>query len=320
MRAEQDAQGSGGKLRWLSGICGECGDSNLLKEADLRALRMISQRGGKFGVFRSESRFVTGLGRSHPVENGFAWHPTLGTPYLAGSSIKGMIRAWAAEEAVDPLELDELLGSGGEKGAAGALIVLDALPRRPVTLEVDVLTPHYAGWTPDSPPGDWRSPVPVPFLVVAEGAEFLFGIQPRGKVSKGALERVWRWLEEALVWAGAGAKTAVGYGRFEPLELKTSQCIELLKEKKICRRQRLAETPEERWLVEVERCDEGKVLTLVRVNLINGGLQNPVERRAFIAAVEATGYVDCWRRGKAKTSTGRGKKKLKEYGRLIREP
>ena len=84
---------------------------------------------------------MTGLGRSHPVENGFAWHPTLGMPYLPGSSVKGMVRAWAEQE-TDPRpaseELDRLLG---KQNSAGSVCFLDALPIKPVKLEADVMTP-----------------------------------------------------------------------------------------------------------------------------------------------------------------------------------
>jgi CRISPR-associated protein Cmr6 len=34
------------------------------------------------------------LGNPHPVEKGFLWHPTLGTPSLPGSGVKGLVRAW----------------------------------------------------------------------------------------------------------------------------------------------------------------------------------------------------------------------------------
>jgi len=318
--SQEDKSAPSGKQQWLADICGECGERGLLAEAELRMLRMVHMRDGRFGVFKSESRFVTGLGRSHPVENGFAWHPTLGTPYLAGSSIKGMVRAWAVEEGVDAEQVDRLLGEGGEKGSVGALIFLDALPRRPVRLEVDVLTRHYAGWTPDSPPGDWLSPVPVPFLVVAAGAEFLFGIQPRYGVTVEDIERAWKWLKDALLWAGAGAKTAVGYGRFEYFNDRTSSCEEVLERERRARRQKeLLVTPGGKWRAEVEACEsEHAVLDLVLRNLEKLPIEDPLERAAFIAAVEETGYVDWWRQGKAKTSTSLGKKKIKQRYRLLR--
>jgi CRISPR type III-B/RAMP module RAMP protein Cmr6 len=91
-----------------------------------------------------------------------------------------------------------------------------AIPIGPVKLEVDVMTPHYADYYGSGDvPGDWLSPVPIPFLAVAAGTAFQFGIVPRTTDGKEHLETVAEWLTNALQWLGAGAKTAVGYGRFE---------------------------------------------------------------------------------------------------------
>jgi len=55
---------------------------------------MVSALGGEFAVFATDWHFVTGMGSSHPAENGFSWHPVLGTPYLPGAGVKGLLRAW----------------------------------------------------------------------------------------------------------------------------------------------------------------------------------------------------------------------------------
>ncbi len=200
------------KLEWIRTLTrGAVGSKDQIEESALRMMRLVEGRDGTWAVFTAESRFVTGLGRSHPVENGFAWHPTLGAPYLPGSSIKGMVGAWAKEEGVTKEVADRLFGTSGQVGTA---CILDAIPIEPVGLEADVMTPHYAGWSEECPPGDWRSPTPIPFLVTAAGTSFLFGVMPRGGETKADMEMVEKWLREALEWAGAGAKTAVGYGRF----------------------------------------------------------------------------------------------------------
>lgn len=210
----KENRGSSPKLKWMAALTGQAvGVSSELAEITGRLIRLSLGRNGRSLAFRSESRFVTGLGRSHPVENGFAWHPTLGTPYLPGSSIKGMVRAWADQQAdppVDPSTKKRLFGAPGQ---VGSVSFLDAVPLAPVKLETDVLTPHSAGWSPADPPGDWRSPVPIPFLVAAEGMALLFTVVPCGPLAAGDMELVESWLVEALSWAGAGAKTSVGYGR-----------------------------------------------------------------------------------------------------------
>ena len=170
----------GPKLKWINTLTGKSvGVHDQIEECAFRIVRLVESRDGICAVFTTESRFVTGLGRSHPVENGFAWHSTLGTPYLPGSSIKGMVRAWKEQE-TDPRlgceDLDRLLG---ERNSAGSICFLDAFPIKPVQLEADVMTPHYAGWNEkDNLPGDWRSPIPIPFLATAAGTSFLFGIIP----------------------------------------------------------------------------------------------------------------------------------------------
>ncbi len=209
------------KLDWIQEIANRrTGSSDLLQESAGRLARLVQRYNGKCGVFTTESRFVTGLGRSHPVENGFAWHPTLGTPYLPGSSIKGLVHAWARTEAASDPQIPHLFGQSDH---VGHVCFLDAVPIQPVKLETDIMTPHYGGWSPDDPPGDWRSPTPIPFLVTASGTPFLFGVVPRRGVQPDSLEAVWGWLGCALEWAGAGAKTATGYGRFSVDDKRTQQ-------------------------------------------------------------------------------------------------
>lgn len=199
----------------------EVGRKDLLQEAVDRLVRLVEAYSGRWGVFQTESRFVTGLGRTHPIENGFAWHPTLGVPYLPGSSIKGMVRAWTRTVGVDQERVTELFGPDGaeKRGVSkgqGSVVFLDAIPCSAPKLALDVMTPHYANWQVNDPPGDWRSPTPIVFLTTAPRTRFLFGIIPSRYNADAQLDQVMEWLKEALYWAGAGAKTAVGYGRMQP--------------------------------------------------------------------------------------------------------
>lgn len=228
LQAEKSGgKGSNPKLDWMNRLTGHpLGVASELQEMTTRLIRLSLQQGGLSLVFRTDSRFVTGLGRTHPVENGFAWHPTLGTPYLPGSSIKGMVRAWAVTEArpcPDEMTLSRMFGAPGQ---SSCFCFFDAVPMAPARVEADVITPHYAAWSPDDPPGDWRSPVPVPFLVTAGGLELLFTVLPCGPMTAGDLEQVEFWLIEALAWAGAGAKTAVGYGRMTLNRQKSRELLE----------------------------------------------------------------------------------------------
>ncbi|MEM2096862.1 MAG: type III-B CRISPR module RAMP protein Cmr6 [Methanothrix sp.] len=218
--------GDRGKQEWIKTVLNEdVGDTDLLKEMQERVKSLISNSGGKFMLFRTSAPFVTGLGRSHPVENGFAWHHTLGVPYLPGSSVKGLVRSWASIwKKVNNEEIKRIFGDEPESsGGVGSVVFLDALPRQPVKLKAEIMTPHYAPYYQGrEPPADWHSPVPIPFLAVAEGQEFLFGVIPRKNGSE-ECEKVMVWLKEALEFAGAGAKTAVGYGRFLSQDTETPE-------------------------------------------------------------------------------------------------
>lgn len=315
------------KHEWLKTLGGSVGDAGQLAEARLRLAWVVEAAGGVWGLFRAESRFVTGLGRSHPVENGFAFHPSLGVPYLPGSSLKGLVRAWARDYGVDKggeKEVDEeaitrLFGAAGDEGSEGSILFFDAIPVAPVMLEVDILTPHSAAWTPEDPPGDWRSPRPVPFLVTAPGAYFFFGIAPRR--GEGELGRVQGWLRDALRFEGAGAKTAVGYGRFAEVADETRKLAEALaREARERRRAEALSTPEGRLRREVEESNEAELAELIRRYVEKGELTAPAERAAFVAAVRELrpAWLSDWRsKKKADKATNVGPDKLKARAKLI---
>ena len=203
------------KLAWIKTVAdpGPIGCPKLINEFATRLKRLAEQSAGRAFVLTTESRFVTGLGREHPVENGFAWHHTLGTPYLPGSSIKGLIRNWAEQwEWQTKAHVNSILGG---PGSVGRVLVLDALPTQQPLLEADVMTPHYSDYyQKGDAPGDWLSPTPIPFLVVATGTPFQFALVPNTPADAPHLATVEQWLRDALIWLGAGAKTSVGCGRF----------------------------------------------------------------------------------------------------------
>ena len=324
-----------GKEKWIRGVTKEhVGDVDQMNEYARRMVRMIQKSRGYFEVFTTESRFVTGLGRNHPVENGFAWHSTLGTPFLPGSSVKGLVRAWARSK--NTPRLDEILGNPSR---IGRFCFLDAIPVKPVRLETDVMTPHYAAWGENDPPGDWRSPVPIPFLTTAAGTSFLFGIIPRLPPASGNdadvtnpassptrpldqicdLDQVADWLRSALEWLGGGAKTAVGYGRFILDEHQTLSWAESLAKERA--RDLTLKSPEGRWRLKIEDKTESHVLEMVRTHLGKvPHLEDPAERQAFARAVESVypDWVQRWKRGNTfDPSTSMGPKKLKERARSI---
>jgi CRISPR-associated protein Cmr6 len=212
-----------GKEAWLDDFTSRpVGDSEALAEVVERRERLVDARDGWQGTLTAESRFVTGMGREHPVENGFAWHETLGTPYLPGSGLKGVLRTWATRwTETDPATVDRIFGDHDDETiGVGSIVFLEAVPASPVELEVDVMTPHYQTWHQEGPPrvpADWHDPTPIPFLVTAAGSDFHFALLPRvqNDTCRKDLDVVTEWIDDALEWLGVGAKTAVGYGRFK---------------------------------------------------------------------------------------------------------
>ncbi len=213
--------GDDGKTNWIKTVTGEVGDHEKLKAFAKRQQALLEAYGGQPLMMSTDWHFVTGMGNNHPVENGFAWHHTLGVPYLTGAAVKGMVRAWC--EVWQGFDDDTINQWFGDTNQSGALLFFDAIPTSEVTLKADIMTPHYGDWYAkgdedpkadgSNVPADWHDPVPVPFLVVDKGASFQFGVAKRAG-SEIDLSEVTKALTDALEWIGAGAKTAAGYGRF----------------------------------------------------------------------------------------------------------
>lgn len=216
-------------------------------KARLNAVReavsaLAVKAGGCARDYVTEGPFVTGLGIETRLENGMTLHPTLGVPYLPGSGVKGMVRTWA-ELWADPAPAADHIarisrifgprldgaGAKGVEARAGSIVFFDALPHEHVGVEEDVMTPHYQDYyQKGDAPGDWLNPNPIPFFVVPADIYFTFALAPRRRPAPGGGELAKRheeglkdlglicgWLDEALAFLGAGAKTKSGYGRFK---------------------------------------------------------------------------------------------------------
>lgn len=229
------------------------GDKGLLEEHHARRLDLLTTGNGEALICRTMERMVSGLGRAHPVENGFAWHHSLGVPALPGSGIKGLVRQWveqwAADGGADNKDVKRILGSSDDR-TPGSVAFLDALPVEPVRLDMEVMTPHFGAWYGDNnePPGDWLHPSPTPFLAIASGSEWLFGVLPRNHLDEQArndCQKAARWLGEALEWLGIGAKTSVGYGA---MQVNAEKGRQLKEERRQFHEQRLEQARKQRDL------------------------------------------------------------------------
>lgn len=198
--------------------------SKELENFSKRQTELVKTQGGKTRNYKTQWHFITGMGQNHPIENGFAWHPLLGVPYLAGSGVKGLLRHWVKYYLEDTKLEQEWFGSDDVNNPyIGELIFFDALPTTQPEIIVDIMTPHYGNWYEkgangriEDAPHDSHEPVPISFLAV-KNATFQISIASRtqSEKSNSAISRAFDELKTALELLGAGAKTGTGYGRFE---------------------------------------------------------------------------------------------------------
>lgn len=167
-------------------------------------------------VMTLENRLLIGLTGNAALETGCSLSRNYGMPYMPGSSVKGVVRAWAEQHLQNDCadELTELFGtrdSDDVNRISGLVTFHDAwwIPHgsdKPFVL--DVVTTHHQTYYngQQDKPSDKDSPIPNHQLAVQ--GSFLF-------VLEGDPEHVslcQQMLSKALPDNGIGAKTAAGYG------------------------------------------------------------------------------------------------------------
>ncbi|MEW6276207.1 MAG: type III-B CRISPR module RAMP protein Cmr6 [Bacillota bacterium] len=206
---------------------------------------------------KTQWRLVAGLGRKGLLEVGFTFNqygfPVVPGSSLKGLARMWVLVVLAEALGISQLkELDSILTVQEEKeyqeaflnrypaagqnvlglagkfrsvfgtiAGAGGAVFFDAIPARMPKLELDVMNPHYSEYYQDKsrkiPPANWLSPVPVYFLTVAPGTEFIFAVGWRGSHDE-ETSLLWglarEWLVQGLQNLGVGAKTSAGYGYF----------------------------------------------------------------------------------------------------------
>ncbi len=170
-------------------------------------------------VLKIDGRLLIGLSGGASLETACAVSHTYGTPYIPGSSIKGVARAHAASVLQrDDRVIDDLFGAPADEqhrdGLAGLVTfhdawwVPDSAPHNHPFVQ-DIVTSHHSLYYASdgkTPATDLDSPIPNAliavqgsFLIVLEGAAAWTGLAKS-------------IVEQALGSNGAGAKTRSGYG------------------------------------------------------------------------------------------------------------
>lgn len=201
--------------------------ANVLTEKDRLMVKELS----------TNWRLAIGLGTESVLETSMTLHHTYGFPYIPGQAFKAAIRSFVIniyfgneDEALKSNDFCTLFGAG-DKGVnneqAGALIFFDVYPVGVPKVVKDIMNPHFGEYYQDGSnkvPGDYYDPIPVNFLTVIDTSyNFMVGVR-KGKEIKftesifgdsAVMDQVADWIEKSLSIFGIGAKTAVGYGRFE---------------------------------------------------------------------------------------------------------
>lgn len=176
------------------------------------------------------SPFITGLGSGHPTETGMILDRNLGIPYIPASSVKGVLRLACAiniarknesnEVDLEDKTLVKYFGSESDNNPKrGQLVILDVYPKAISGLKVDIMNPHFQKYYDgtNKQPVETENPVPIKFLTVPKGTEFVFNLAfiPLKKEDKCDENELNDIITTAFETVGFGEKTSVGYGRFK---------------------------------------------------------------------------------------------------------
>jgi CRISPR-associated protein Cmr6 len=185
--------------------------------------------------FKVDRRLIVGLGSESILETSIALHRTYGVPYIPGSAIKGLATHYVHSYLGNAIkakgkEKEYMTILFGNTEEAGYITYFDALyvPDSGATgsgdkrqaLHPDIITVHHPEYyrnKPETPPADWDSPTPIPFLTAT--GNFLFALAAPGiakEVRKKWIDITFTILTGALQTMGIGAKTSSGYGRMSP--------------------------------------------------------------------------------------------------------
>ncbi len=224
-------------------------DEELIKGIAERQWEAIQGLGLKLMTIelKTDWRLVVGLGNESVYETSMTLHHIHGFPYIPGSAVKGIVRSWiitavfgdknddngvkiADLKEAETRALDDkgFVGIFGNTEEAGKVRFFDAYPTTKPEIDTDIMNPHFGGYYGDqsgaTPPADYLTPVPVPFLTVKDTSfRFVIGIKKaeensviheESRLDQGIklIDVASGWLEKALTEHGIGAKTAVGYG------------------------------------------------------------------------------------------------------------
>jgi CRISPR-associated protein Cmr6 len=216
---------SEGKSRWLREFASDHHiDTQLVENVYKRWQRAITAMHAQQFTATTAWRMVVGLGGETVLETDLALHHLYGIPFIPGSALKGLTRAYVTGEVEGhkskKIEEDNPIVQRifGTQKEAGSVIFFDAMPvNDKIKIDLDIMNAHYPKYYGEKqPPANNQDPNPVTFLTVAN-TTFLFALAPRRPKDAKDTEDVTLaigWLQDALRDYGVGGKTSAGYGYF----------------------------------------------------------------------------------------------------------
>jgi CRISPR-associated protein Cmr6 len=163
-------------------------------------------------------------------------NPNEGDVWFINDNEPSIIRYFGSYENINDNEPSIIRYSGSSEKISeyvrGQLVFLDAFPYSIPEIKTDIMTPHYSTYYmgPEEKnekrfegPIETDATVPIKFLSVAPGTEFVFRcfisplvMQGKGEASWGVEDdnAIEAMFERALTKIGIGGKTSIGYGHF----------------------------------------------------------------------------------------------------------
>lgn len=140
--------------------------------------------------------------------------------YIPGSSIRGIVRAWAQQRPDIASQMQVLLGNQQDDTiTSGKFEFLDAWPQEAQKLSLDIVNPQQEFQVFHEGQGK-----PLSFYTLGNGLDpidiivAIRGIP--GRATEAEVEQVWDWVQQALSLYGIGSRTASGYGALVTAEVK----------------------------------------------------------------------------------------------------
>ncbi|ADB86631.1 CRISPR-associated RAMP protein, Cmr6 family [Saccharolobus islandicus L.D.8.5] len=163
--------------------------------------------------FKTLSKFISGWSPIYFItEVPMSWDLILDIPYISGSTIKGIVRDYFKELTNDDTKTSCIFG---DTSGVGKVIFFNAYPiSSGQILDYDIITSHYNGADNEYD----VNPVPIKFLAINEGVEFITFIAfDKKELEECGKDSLFQLLQSFLfsMKMGWGRRTSRGYGDLE---------------------------------------------------------------------------------------------------------